>query len=195
LNGCAQDLGLDPSIGSIISARAPAILTGLKEVLCLSNSTAPATNGFQSGRCPGAFCDIELLTNLQTILGQNLTLGFLQSVYTGEASLDVPSSLTGIPTEQVCTECNKAIYQASRSVAAVRPSYMSEQTLNNTLTEVLGASLDSAQIGSQSLPAAIDEVCGANFAETPFSSSITQCAANSTSSSTAARRLRFVRWV
>lgn len=114
----------------------------VKEGLCLqytSNST---------------FCVTDLLTNLQTALGQDLSISSLTNLDT--------SSLTSVPSSAVCTDCTHGL------VTKLSSALESDSTVssnNGTITDALAS------------------YCGDSFTDGEVPDSVREASANSTNNS------------
>ncbi|GJN90728.1 hypothetical protein Rhopal_003742-T1 [Rhodotorula paludigena] len=136
--GCADSTSAIVTTGRSVVAN----FNQVKEGLCLqytSNST---------------FCVTDLLTNLQTALGQDLSISSLTNLDT--------SSLTSVPSSAVCTDCTHGL------VTKLSSALESDSTVssnNGTITDALAS------------------YCGDSFTDGEVPDSVREASANSTNNS------------
>jgi len=145
---CAQDLanvGVTQAdvaqVGSLVGQFFPLV----KDVACLADSKA------------NAFCLTEVLTNVQTFIGQPLSISTLentlpqligQAITTGGSSIQIPANIT-------CTPCVQAAYVILKDAF---PNQVNGTDEKNAIVQQCGAAFEAAD----AMPSGIDEGTGAN---------------------------------
>ena len=139
-------------------------------------STQTASGSSTSSSCDptAVFCDIELFDNIQTNMDKNITYKLVENI----GFDDIKTAIFSLPNSELCTSCNKALYQS----------------INETAAAYFDTSLDKINYGQSGVESAIDGKCGSDFIETAYSTRDVSIACSSSSGSfTPRRKFRFAR--
>jgi len=134
--GCASDLnsvGITPDDVSNVASLGQVIFPLGKEIACLADSKA------------SAFCVTEVLTSIQTFVGQPLSIGTLEStlpqlIGQAEATESDPLSL---PANVTCTPCVQAAYILAKDAF---PGEANITDAKNAITAQCGAAFEQADV-------------------------------------------------